>query len=177
MNGKQNRFAVWMLAVSLILTLLTMGYIFYNSSQPRAVSAARSDAIEEKVNQVIESHEQQSPAAPSQGNPQTPAQKPWLVRNVRKFAHVIEFMALGVCLGGFCGGLYLLRRRVFVFLPLFWSLGTAVGDECLQLFTERGSEVVDVVLDFAGALIGLLLFSSVFILCFRIFRPRASAGQ
>lgn len=73
---------------------------------------------------------------------------------VRKLAHFTEFAVLG-------GVLALL-------LPLTWKgrlLGAACGlltgfiDETIQIFSDRGDQISDVWLDFAGAFFGLLVFS------------------
>lgn len=76
---------------------------------------------------------------------------------IRKTAHFSEFAALGLCLGGFSVNLGLLRQRRYVALPMLLTLCAAVSDEFLQYFTGRGSMVTDVVLDYAGALTGLML--------------------
>ena len=44
-----------------------------------------------------------------------------------------------------------------VFFPISCTLFTAVTDEFIQSFTGRGSSVRDVMLDFSGALTGILL--------------------
>ena len=74
---------------------------------------------------------------------------------IRKLAHFTEF--------GVLGALYqsavINRRRktegVMLFIPLFAVLFTAVCDEYLQLFTARGSQVSDVILDFCGSVCGI----------------------
>lgn len=66
---------------------------------------------------------------------------------IRKGAHLAEFMLLGA-LWCACGKAY--GRR------WIWLLGlpTGVIDECLQLISNRGALVADVVIDVAGYLIG-----------------------
>jgi len=76
---------------------------------------------------------------------------------VRKAAHFTDFSVLGLCLGGFSVYLGVLRNRRYIALPMLLGLGAAVSDEYLQYFTGRGSAVTDVVLDFSGAMTGLLL--------------------
>ena len=75
---------------------------------------------------------------------------------VRKLAHVIEFFALGLFVCGFaiCLGDELSKRLIS--MPLLIVLSIAVADEWIQSFADRGSLVTDVVLDFTGALAGLL---------------------
>lgn len=75
---------------------------------------------------------------------------------VRKMAHFAEFGALGVCVGGFTTNLGRLHGTRYVSLPMLITLATAVCDEFLQYFFDRGSMVTDVVLDYSGALTGLL---------------------
>lgn len=77
---------------------------------------------------------------------------------VRTAAHFTEFAILGF--------LIWLSVRMFtqkylqhVFIPLFASLLIAVADEFIQLFSQgRASEVADVIVDFAGAVTGMLFF-------------------
>lgn len=77
---------------------------------------------------------------------------------VRTAAHFTEFAILGF--------LIWLSVRMFtkkylqnVFIPLFASLFIAVTDEFIQLFSQgRASDVADVIVDFAGAVTGMLFF-------------------
>jgi VanZ family protein len=83
---------------------------------------------------------------------------------VRKIAHFLEFAVLGTLLV-----LYTVVRGRFMLQSavncLSFSLAAAVTDESLQLFSSRGSQVQDVLLDFAGAAAGvgfmLLIYSVV----------------
>ncbi len=77
---------------------------------------------------------------------------------VRKSAHFCEFGLLG------CELMLLFWLRSGVrFQNLcnaaFAALLSAVTDETIQVFSGRGSQVLDVVLDFSGALTGILLVS------------------
>ena len=77
---------------------------------------------------------------------------------VRKSAHFCEFGLLG------CELILLFRLRSGVrFQDLcnaaFAALLSAVTDETIQIFSGRGSQVQDVVLDYSGALTGILLVS------------------
>ena len=77
---------------------------------------------------------------------------------VRKSAHFCEFGLLG------CELMLLFWLRSGVrFQNLcnaaFAALLSAVTDETIQIFSGRGSQVQDVVLDFSGALTGILLVS------------------
>ncbi len=89
---------------------------------------------------------------------------------IRKAAHFTEFFALGA--------LYTFYRRSFcvrlkeklMLLPVFATLLTAVVDEFIQYFADRGSAVKDVVLDFSGALTAILITE----LCICLYRRTKS---
>ena len=77
---------------------------------------------------------------------------------VRKSAHFCEFGLLG------CELILLFWLRSGVHFQnlcnaAFAALLSAVTDETIQIFSGRGSQVQDVVLDFSGALTGILLMS------------------
>lgn len=70
---------------------------------------------------------------------------------VRKIAHVTEFAALAMLLWwAFEQGSYRRGLRAFAV-----SAVCAAADEFIQIFSHRGSQVRDVFLDAAGALLGL----------------------
>lgn len=132
------------------LSLLTVAFIWGNSLKSIPESAAQSSQVAESVRPVLD--------------PQEKMEKTAFHDLVRKFAHVVEFLALGLFVGGFaiCLGLELKKR--FVSLPMLIALLVAVGDEFIQHFTKRGSLVTDVVLDFVGSLAGLLLIWLIFLI-------------
>ena len=77
---------------------------------------------------------------------------------VRKAAHFCEFGLLGcelMLLLGLGSGVSLQSLSNAAFAALL----TAVTDETIQIFSGRGSQVQDVVLDFSGALTGILFVS------------------
>ena len=80
------------------------------------------------------------------------------VHLIRKLAHFAEFFVLG-CL-------------ISLLLPLDWKnrlfccgfcLISALLDETIQVFSDRGDQITDVWLDFSGAAAGILV--TTFILC------------
>ena len=76
---------------------------------------------------------------------------------VRKSAHFIEYFALGILM---TATIKSYRRPVMesVFGGLFFLLLIPVADELIQFFTpQRGSSVLDVLLDFSGGITGMLL--------------------
>lgn len=79
---------------------------------------------------------------------------------IRKLAHLMEFGLLGVWLALFM----IMRRHVrlqAIANCLFFGLSAAVLDEALQHLSGRGSQVSDVLLDFAGAAGGMLVVIAV----------------
>lgn len=79
---------------------------------------------------------------------------------LRKLAHFCEFGLLGTELS-----LLMLLNRSFgrqgIVNCLFAGLLTAVADETIQLFSNRGSQVQDVLLDFSGVITAVVLVSAV----------------
>ena len=78
---------------------------------------------------------------------------------IRKAGHFTEYFFLGLFFGKFYAVLRKNDGKRNASTPLLTVLAVAVSDEYLQFFTGRGSMVTDVVLDFSGALCGLLLVS------------------
>lgn len=126
-----------------VLTLLVMGYIFYNSSQNSKESNAKSNVIAETIQKIVD--------------PAKKINEKSFHKGVRKAAHFFEFALLGFSLGGVMVGVYGKTKRIFTSLPLLLSLGVAVTDEFIQSFTGRTSKVMDVLIDFSGSVTGLLL--------------------
>lgn len=125
-----------------LLVLLTLAFIWGNSLLPRTESQEISQGLLAEICAALE----------TVGVHLDPQNDHWL----RKLAHFGEFGLLGVEL---CLLLWLNRQKsVQGFINCaFAGLAVAVTDEALQLFSNRGSQVQDVLLDFAGFLTGLLL--------------------
>ena len=125
-----------------LLVLLTLAFIWGNSLLPRTESQELSRGLLAELCAALE----------NVGLHLDPQNDHWL----RKLAHFGEFGLLGAEL---CALLFLNRRACpqgFVNCA-FAGLAVAVTDEALQLISNRGSQVQDVLLDFAGFLTGLLL--------------------
>jgi len=126
--------------VLMVLILVTIAFIWSNSLQSIPESQARSLGFLDKVKPFLG-------VFVGSGN----------VTNhlVRKLAHFTEFSALGCELILFSN----IRKRGGI-QPivncLFAGLSVAVVDETIQIFSNRGSQVQDVLLDFAGAVTGIL---------------------
>ena len=76
---------------------------------------------------------------------------------LRKAAHLAEYGLLGVAVGGGITFLHHNYNKRVIGISLFGILAIAVLDEFIQSFSDRTSSVLDVMLDFGGATIGLLL--------------------
>lgn len=91
--------------------------------------------------------------------------------HVRKIAHAVEFALLGVTSVAMLAILGRVNIHMVVHAA-FLVLLVAVADETIQVFTNRGASVLDVVLDFAGGLAGLSLALLVYGGIRAIFRRR-----
>lgn len=136
---KSNKFKL-ALILAIIATLL---FIFINSFLPADVSSEESDTVSGWLEAVF-------PSSTTFGR--------FILDNVRKIAHFVEYGVLGAELT-----LYVLlferdKRRGLVKAALL-SFFTAFVDETIQIFSGRGPMISDVWLDFLGALsaIGLCL--------------------
>ncbi len=126
----------------LLLTLLCLAFIFGNSLDNAQESAQKSGAIVKLIQKAVD--------VVSPGT---------VVREVviRKMGHFSEFALLGLLLL-LCVRVHTERYLQNIFIPLFFSLAAAVSDEMIQLAGEgRSSEVRDVVIDFSGAVTGIII--------------------
>lgn len=80
---------------------------------------------------------------------------------VRKLAHFVEFAALGIAVSFTAGSVEKLVKKSVKGYSLFYLLAVAVIDEYIQRFFDRGSSVADVMLDFSGAVFGLVSICAV----------------
>ena len=135
-------------AVLTVLIVLTLIFIFRNSTDSREESSALSLYVKELVGPILE-------VVVGKGNVTE--------HLVRKLAHFTEFFVLGAEFSF----LLINEKKVGtagVSLILLAGLVSALSDETVQLFFERGSSVKDVWLDFGGnctavALILLIFFA------------------
>ena len=135
---KQNR--RWIAVVSVLL-VLTLAFIWRNSMESIPESQAKSLDLVAILKPILE---------PIVGEGKVTD------HFVRKTAHFTEFALLGAEL-----------RLLFLLLgfgtvqghmnTLFAALAAGVTDETIQYFYDRGSMVLDVVLDFCGAFFGALV--------------------
>lgn len=124
-----------------VLSVLVVGFIFWNSMQSKELSAEQSQGLMALLKPVLMPFFRYE----------------WEMHQfVRKAAHFAEFALLGFCLGGLTSGIQnRFWRYALIFFPLFMMLSVAVADEFLQTFSDRSGMVIDIILDFSGGLFGL----------------------
>ena len=132
---------VWKKAALRIATLLWIGFIFWNSLHVASASSEMSGSLLELLTRI-------------------PVLHALTDHIVRKCAHFIEFFLLGGLLtASLRPGRTAVRGAAA--LPFFFCLIVPLVDETIQLVVPgRSGQVSDVLLDFSGALCGLLLVSA-----------------
>lgn len=124
-----------------VIVLLTVGFIWTQSMLSTSQSQAESQTVLEMVRSFVE-------LFVGEGNATD--------HLIRKLAHFAEYSVLGF-------GLILLisawRKLSLqnVVNGLFAGLSVAVIDETIQIFSARGAQVQDVLLDYAGCCFGMLV--------------------
>ena len=135
--------------VYLIVTILVVMFIFYNSIQNGESSSNASTTVLNFINNIINS----------------------IGLNfklegyfIRKLAHFVEFFTLGVFL---MLTFEAFTNKIFSIIgfPMFLAIFIPVIDEYIQIYSDgRTSSVKDVLLDFFGAMIGIIIVSLCFVL-------------
>lgn len=157
--------------IGLILSIGWMCFIFYQGTQVGEASLAKSDFIVTRIMNVIDWWEDHfpkkedvpTPSAVETSNPTTPTPpsidpkvklQQTLSYVVRKSAHFIEYLILGILLYLILGifDISVINQGIYA---LFVVLLCAVFDEYFQSFLDRTSSVSDVLLDFSGGLVGI----------------------
>lgn len=134
----------WLIAFRVIFTIALIAciaFIFHNSLESGALSSARSQAIMQKINEIL--------SVVNLG--------PLSEHTVRKLAHFAEFTLEGFLLM-LCLRVYTNRFVRHISWPLLGGMTTALLDETIQRFIpNRTSQVTDVWIDMAGVVFGALI--------------------
>ena len=154
------------------LILLNMAMIFHFSAASKEESGEHSAGVTRLVMRLLypdfEELAPETQQAVMQG----------AHKFVRKAAHFCEFALLGLLSAGLMLFIsrYLKRLRVYLtwFSPIIFTLLYAIFDEVHQKFSGRGSRATDVLIDFSGALCGILLIHGLVWLCNRRMRAEQS---
>lgn len=130
---KNAKFRFW-----LAFSFLWLALIFAQSCMPAAVSNAESGGILAVVQLAL----------------------PWMTNGLlRKIGHFSEYAVLGLGLTG----AFSHRKNYSFSRPVAAALVAALCDETIQLFVPgRSGRVTDLWIDFAGAVLGILLLRLVY---------------
>lgn len=143
-------------AISLVLCLLWFGFIFYNSTKSGDVSNARSYNMLNKARSEYRQADGETKKQYSSLPKNAREEKLNLI--VRKNAHAFEYCVLAILVSITLFQFGLRGRRAIIYI-MFICLFYAVLDEFHQIYVPgRTSSVMDVLIDFAGALIGMALY-------------------
>lgn len=138
-----------------LLVVANLMLIFGFSSESRSESASRSRIVTVTVARLL------NPSFDEMSLAEQNVVVDELHHYVRKAAHFLEFALLGFL----TTALTLLVWRFFDPRPILWltlcipslfCLLSAVTDEVYQIFTNRGSSATDVMIDFSGAVCGVI---------------------
>lgn len=142
-------------AVLAVLILVNMTVIFHFSSASREESGELSEGLTRKVVRLLYRDFEDRPVG-----------EQWIIMQrahkfVRKAAHFSEFALLGflsACLLLYISAVFRrLRLWLTLTVPAVLALLYAISDEIHQIFSGRGPRVTDVLIDFSGAVCGILL--------------------
>lgn len=136
--------------IFVLLSIAVMILIFYFSSEPDVVSAAKSTALTDLVVQVLKSIDV------NLSTDFNTAEYQQLDYFIRKMAHFSIYTALGFCVFG------AIKAGKIKFAPLYalaFCAVYAISDEVHQLFVlGRTGKVSDVVIDLVGVVCGLGIY-------------------
>ena len=152
----------------IILIICTLSFTFYQSILPKEESSEASEGASDFLEPIIPSD--------------TPTGE-FVHSNIREIAHFTEFFFLGLFVS-----LYVViflpridcepRARVrFVIYSVIISPITPLLDETVQIFSNRGPEIVDVWLDTAGYLSASLIVNLIFFAAKYIMRRRTARNN
>ncbi|NFE95409.1 VanZ family protein [Clostridium botulinum] len=138
----------------IILSLMCLGFIFFNSSQDGTESNIRSNTVIEKIATDINEDDINKPSILK-----THINRKQFNLLIRKCAHGFEFAILSILLFMSLNFFRLSKYNLIIY-TLFIVLFSAVMDEFFQLFVPgRNSSVKDIVIDFIGGGIGVLIIT------------------
>lgn len=134
-----------------VACIALLGWIFSNSLRTGEESSAQSSTVIEIVQTVAGFIAPDSYIATATGEDYD-----FLHGIIRIIAHFSEFALLGV-LTGWCYCAYTFKMR-YTYLPIGCLFIVPMLDEYFQTFTPgRSAEIVDVLVDTSGAMVGFLL--------------------
>lgn len=138
MKSSKSKATAWLLLAAVIAVV---AFIWFNSLEPPELSSEKSGRVTAWLTPLLE-------LVVGEGNVTE--------HLVRKMAHFGEFFLLGIVLTSLISG-RIKSLWTALITCLFCTLLIAMIDETIQLFTDRGSQLKDVWLDFAGGSAGVAL--------------------
>ena len=147
--------------IVLILCLLWICFIAFNTSQSGTVSNNTSVSITEKLVNKTQDIFNKNEGSNSYINSSEFIRK--LNKLIRKVAHGFEFLVLAILIS-FALESFNIKNREVIIYTLFFVLLYAVIDEFRQIYIPgRNSNVKDIVIDFIGGIGGVVISQVVFI--------------
>jgi VanZ family protein len=147
-------------AIILIICLLWFGFIFYNSTKSGDVSNTKSYTLLNKIRaeyRQLDGEERQQ-----YNNLPKSAREERLNLIIRKNAHAFEYCVLAIVISTILFQFKVKGRGAIIYI-MFICLIYAVLDEFHQIYVPgRTSSVRDVLIDFSGALIGMIFYYFVY---------------
>ena len=145
---KKSNNSIALKIFTMALTLGLISFAFIHSSMPADISSIESESVASFLEKILRFFGFN-------------AELTELI--VRKFAHFLEFSAIGVALVSTAYSFDRKRPHTYYFQVLFFGLFSAVIDEAIQLnVAGRSGQITDVLLDFSGILTGSLLMLAIF---------------
>ena len=140
---------IFVLIIS-VLIALTLAFIWGNSCLPKAQSAESSSEAQGIIQTVLDSVFGEDTVYVDEFH-------------IRKLAHFAEFFALGA---EFALLIIALNKENYKSYLTLLPIGLFVGavDESIQIFSDRGAAVTDVLIDFSGYLTAIAVFVIIFAL-------------
>ncbi|MBV1817945.1 VanZ family protein [Clostridium cochlearium] len=157
--------------ISIILCVLWIGFIFYNSSNNGTKSNYRSNKVVNTIKTIYKKAKKPIEKNKTKDtNKKLESSKEYLTSNrfknkeayenylVRRSAHAFEYFILAILISNAFYQFKIKGKRAFIYI-LFLCLFTANLDEFYQSFVPgRSSSVGDVLLDFTGSVFATFLF-------------------
>lgn len=145
--------------ICILLFILAVGFIFFNSSKSGSESNYISNSL---VNKIIYNEETVEVFSSFKGytsNYEISKLQSKMNFIIRKLAHCTEYFMLAFILVFFFNNFNINFREKFIY-SLFIVLIVAVLDEFYQMYVaDRSSLVSDIIIDFMGGILGALLSS------------------
>jgi VanZ family protein len=128
--------------IGIFVIAVTVGFIFLQSTDSKEKSGEKSEKVQTVITEITHAETTKSEL---------------FFYQLRKSAHIAEYSALGIELALFillvCGGPTLQR----IINALSFGMAIGVADEAIQILSDRGSLVSDVLIDTAGIVGGVAL--------------------